>query len=125
MADHNQENSTGKTGFASSAFAQYRFALHRFLMRRLHNHDNAQDLAQEVYLRLLRVDNGELIRDPLAFLYRIALNLVYEFNLHKRREHIVFDSATVEELAERVPHASDKDAIDKQLCTELELQRVL
>jgi len=41
----------------------------------------AQDLAQEAYLRLLRLEDHTLIRDPQAYLFRIASNLVHEFAL--------------------------------------------
>jgi len=97
-------------------------------MRRLHNSQNAQDLAQEVYLRLLRVEDAELIRDPLAFLYRIALNLVYEFRLRRSREPVTFDSEAAEELAERPLDAAavpaEPDA-SEQLQMEDRLRRVL
>ena len=47
-------------GFVESAFEQYHAGLHRFLMRRLRSTHHAQDLAQETYLRLLRMDHPEM-----------------------------------------------------------------
>jgi len=52
--------------------------LKRYLRSRLASEADAQDLAQEAYLRLLRVKDPKLIRDPVAYLFRIARNLVYE-----------------------------------------------
>ena len=52
--------------------------LRRYLRSRLANEADAQDLAQEAYLRLLRVSDPKLIRDPVAYLFRIARNLVHE-----------------------------------------------
>lgn len=87
---------------AGSACEQYHAELHRFLMRRLQSTQHAQDLAQEAYLRLLRVERTELVRRPRAYLYRIAVNLISEFRLRAQREPIVFDSDTLAQVAEHV-----------------------
>jgi RNA polymerase sigma factor (sigma-70 family) len=94
---------------AESAFAQYGKALHRYLMRRLANAQNAQDLAQEAYLRLVRLEDAELVRAPQAYLFRIASNLIYELRLRQRRDPVTFDSRMVDYAAERVsdPNASE------------------
>ena len=42
------------------------------------NEDDAQELAQEAFLRLLRVARVDLVVDPQAYLYRVARNLIYE-----------------------------------------------
>ena len=36
-------------------------------------------MAQEAYLRLLRASESKLIRDPVAYLFRIARNLLHEW----------------------------------------------
>jgi RNA polymerase sigma-70 factor (ECF subfamily) len=91
------------TEFVGTAFEQYHAGLHRFLLRRLRSSHNAQDLAQETYLRLLRMDSHELVRKPQAYLYRIAANLVYEFKLRERNEPVAFDSEALERAAESTP----------------------
>jgi RNA polymerase sigma-70 factor (ECF subfamily) len=62
-----------------AAACDYRRELHRYLLRRLHNPHDVDDLAQEVYLRLLRVDDETLVRKPLAFVYAVASHVVAEF----------------------------------------------
>lgn len=57
----------------------------KFLARRTTTPADAQDLAQEVYLRLLRVDRLDLIRQPRSYLLRIAANLLYEWRLKARQ----------------------------------------
>lgn len=52
--------------------------LHRFLSSKLSNEADAQDFAQEAFLRLLRIENKKLIQNPDAYLMRIARNLLYE-----------------------------------------------
>ena len=59
--------------------------LFSFVLCRLSDRQEARDLVQEAYLRLLRVDRKDFIQQPRAYLYRIATNLVYEFRMkHKR-----------------------------------------
>ena len=51
------------------------------LKSRLGDSPDLPDLAQETFLRLLRVRRPELIRDPQAYVYRIALNVAEEWRL--------------------------------------------
>jgi RNA polymerase sigma factor (sigma-70 family) len=60
--------------------------LRRYLAGRLRNRADVPDVAQEVYLRLLRVERPAEIRNPEAYLFTVATNLVYE--------HTVRESAT-------------------------------
>ena len=55
--------------------------LTRFLRRRLPQPIDAEDLAQEVYARLLRVEKPELIEQPQAYLYRVAVNVAAEWRM--------------------------------------------
>jgi RNA polymerase sigma-70 factor (ECF subfamily) len=45
------------------------------------------DVAQEVFLRLLRYDNVELIERPQAYLFRMAANVVGEWTMRSRHRH--------------------------------------
>lgn len=58
----------------------------RFIARRLRSVSDARDVAHEAYVRLLRVKRKDLIRDPQAYLYRIAINILYEFELKKKAD---------------------------------------
>lgn len=60
----------------------------KFLARRTATRADAQDLAQEVYLRLLRVDRHDLVRQPRSYLMRIAANLLHEWRLQARQAHL-------------------------------------
>jgi RNA polymerase sigma-70 factor (ECF subfamily) len=105
--------STRAASLASDACEHYHAGLHRFLMRRLRSAQNAQDLAQETYLRLLRVDRTEFIRKPQAYLYRIAANLIYEFRLREQRDPVTFDSEILEQTGERTIDRSAEDASEE------------
>src|SRR5262249_16932039 len=60
----------------------------RFIARRLRSVADARDLAHEAYVRLLRVQRKDLIRDPQAYLYRIAANILYEFELKRKADTV-------------------------------------
>jgi RNA polymerase sigma factor (sigma-70 family) len=53
------------------------FLAHRVRNARLH----AGDLAQEVYLRLSRISKPHTIREPQAYLFRVARNVIHDHEL--------------------------------------------
>jgi RNA polymerase sigma-19 factor, ECF subfamily len=75
------------TELGQAAPTRYKRELHRYLVRRLQNPQDVDDLAQEVYMRLMRVDEKKLIREPLAFLYGVAAHVVADFWIGAEREH--------------------------------------
>jgi len=58
----------------------------RFISKRIRTVADARDLAQEAYVRLLRLDRKDLIRDPRPYLYRIAANILFEYELKRKAE---------------------------------------
>jgi RNA polymerase sigma factor (sigma-70 family) len=93
--------------------AQYRPALHRFLVNRLQNAQDAQDLAQEAYLRFYQLGDSHKIERPSSYLYRIAVNLVYEFRLRQRRDRVTYDSEMIAALGERTADPTSADPGDR------------
>ena len=93
-------------------FAQHRGHLQTFFFRRVHSHPDAAELAQEVYVRMLRVPDMEAIRNPEAYLYTVASNLGKE---HARQEHKdvavldIEDPLVQEQLAELPAFAGQLD----------------
>jgi RNA polymerase sigma-70 factor (ECF subfamily) len=72
--------------FVARIAAEYGEDLVRFLARRVRRAVDARDLAQEAYVRLLRLDRKDLVRDPQPYLYRVAANLLHEFELKRRAD---------------------------------------
>src|SRR5687767_3423214 len=107
------------------AFAaqEYRGHLQRYLVRRVRSVDDAKDLAQEVYLRLMRVQDSGYVNEPLAYLYRTASNVVYEF-LRARQEPVSFDSIAAEHAA-RNGQGSSPDELADHLNFEREVEQIL
>jgi RNA polymerase sigma factor (sigma-70 family) len=74
-------------------FHQWRTPLRRYLVARARlSSADADDLAQEVFLRMLRYERAELVTHPQAYLFRIAANVLAEWSTRASR---------------RQPHASD------------------
>lgn len=115
------ERAAARTG---TPLEQYRAELHRFLVRRLQGSQDANDLAQDVYLRFLQLPHAELVRQPHAYLYRIATNLVYEYRLKVRRRDVPCDPELLEELAERRTDVW-ADSLQARLSASEQLERVL
>lgn len=93
----------------------------RFLVRRTTTPADAEDLAQEVYLRLLRVDRYNLIRQPRSYLLRIAANLLHEWRL-KAQQANPHQSDELESLAAADSPEQDMAAVlrARRLATELD-----
>jgi RNA polymerase sigma-70 factor (ECF subfamily) len=94
-------------------FAEHGRAVQAFLFRRVRRHPDAAELAQEVYLRMLRVSDMTAIRNPEAYLYTVASNLAKEHARHERQDGAaldVDDPLVQEQLAELPAFASQLDA---------------
>lgn len=85
-----------------------------FLRRRLSSDADAHDIAQETYLRFIRLADPGRIDNAEAYLFRIAANLLWEHRMRERRsmtdvdaaqqletEHTPLDLAVSSELAQR------------------------
>ena len=75
-----------KPSLVERLFAEHRAALHAFFLRRIRTKADAADLAQEVYVRMLRIRDLEAIRSPVSYLYTVANNLVKEHAVLDRRQ---------------------------------------
>jgi RNA polymerase sigma factor (sigma-70 family) len=64
-------------------FAEQGGALRTFLARRVRKLPDVAELAQEVYLRMLRLEDSSIIENPEAYLFTVANNLAKE---HSRQE---------------------------------------
>lgn len=66
-------------------FTEHYASLLAFFGRRVRARSEAADLAQEVYLRMLRVGDTEAIRNPEGYLFTVASNLAKEHAVLERR----------------------------------------
>lgn len=83
--------------------------LHGFLTRRLRGRgESPEDIRQEIYLRMLRFTDTELVREPRAYLYRIARNVLHDKLLLVERERAAaFDSSVLGVTEDDTAHIDD------------------
>lgn len=97
--------------------AQHGQRLRRFLAARLRNAVDVADLAQEVFLRLLRVERHDLIRNPESYLLTIASHVIHQHALN---------GATVPEPVDVMDALTEaRLVVDSDPAEELHLERRL
>ena len=97
-------------GTDDGAYRAMRTHLQVFIARRVENTQTAEDLTQEVLLRLVRSNANELA-DPAAWLYRVARNVIIDHYRTRRP-----DPAGVEasELSNSVDPFADDPSLARQ-----------
>jgi len=103
--------------FDASSFRTYDKQLHRYLARRLTQRQDAEDLAQEVYLRLLRIDTAKRVDKPVAYIFGIASHVVADFKSGSRQGY--------ERFEERDDEPDDRTSSPDDLADRLNLQQQL
>jgi len=68
-----------------AAYLEKRVDLARFLTARLGSAAAAEDLVQDLYVRLATIELTGAVENPSAFLYRAAINLMLDRNRGDRR----------------------------------------
>jgi RNA polymerase sigma-70 factor (ECF subfamily) len=91
--------------FIERLFSEHRHALEAFFHRRLRARQDAADLVQEVYLRMLRVKDADAIHNPEGYLFTVATHLVYEQSALYRRQAVSLDAEP--DLAADAAEAAD------------------
>lgn len=92
-----------------SLFRQYSGELLSFLTAKLGCREQAADVVQETYVRVLSLENPYVILQPRAFLYKTALNLTIDaFRRRRVRAERTVELETVEHLPSQLP---DQEAV--------------
>lgn len=86
--------------------ATYGGRLRRFLRTRVRNRVDVPDLIQEVYLRLLRVPDHEMIRVPEAYVFTIARHVAHQQLLQLTAEG---DHLALEQMLDELRSGADSD----------------
>ena len=95
-------------------FGQHGPGLTAFIRRRVRRPADAPDLTQELYLRFLRADSSELIRNPEAYLYTAALNLLREQSVLDRRWGRSADAAELAVNPALVNFQTPEEEVDRE-----------
>jgi RNA polymerase sigma factor (sigma-70 family) len=92
--------------FVASLLLSHGERLRRFLLARVRNPADVPDIAQEVYLRLLRVPRTDCIRSPEAYLFTVAQHVVQQ---HALRELATPNAVDVTEMLDPSLAPSEQD----------------
>lgn len=106
--------------FAAAIATRYGRRLKQFLSARVRNAADASDLSQEVFLRLLRIENHESIRSPESYLFTIASHVLHQYTLRRGATPEAID---IDELCTEL-RAGDEDDPAAQADTQLRIDRL-
>jgi RNA polymerase sigma-70 factor, ECF subfamily len=101
---------TQRSTARDDALHALRARLHAFITRRVESPEVADDLTQDVLVRLLTHDDGR-VKDPTAWLYRVARNVIIDH--YRTRASTSTSRPFADDLAPAVP-AEDPFADDPQ-----------
>lgn len=102
------------------AFRRYHGGLVNFLRRRMRSEEDAADVAQETYVRLMQSYEHDLLPETAATLiFRIAANVANDFS-RRRKSHHVKDHCPVE----LTPLASGEPSHERRLHASQQLERL-
>lgn len=113
-------NQSGKLG---DWFRDWEKPLRRFLARRrAGSAADIDDIAQEVFLRVLRYERADLVDHPQAYLYKVAANVTAEWALRCSRR-LPHDAAWLDELVDELSPEDqlELEGSDRQLRAAIEL----
>jgi RNA polymerase sigma factor (sigma-70 family) len=83
------------------AYAQYSGELKSFLARRARRTQSSDDLMQEIYVELLRYSPAGEVREPQAYLYKVAWHVVNRYNAQLQREAVPHEPGELDRIASR------------------------
>lgn len=108
-----------RKSFVATIAARYGRRLRQFLSVRLRNVHDVPDVAQEVFLRLLRVERQDAIRNPEAYLFTVASHVLQQHTL-RQSTHPVFVDIT-DALAELTTPPCEDPAVKADNSGRIEL----
>lgn len=116
-------SSVAVTSFAARTAELYGRDLYWFILSRLRNDEDAKDVAQEVYLRLLRLGKGELVRQPHAYVYFVANQVIAQFRMRSNTSPVRFDSELVQHHDDHpIPDDLQRDGVIDHLLPQSEIE---
>jgi len=112
MADQNK--------LFSHFYDQYIERIYRFVFFKVNSHEIAEDLTSETFTRTWEVFQRQNIKNPSAFLYTTAKNLVIDYYRQKGRMQVISaENASIidpaQDLEEKMKLDSDIEYIRKAL----------
>jgi len=102
-----------KHAFVTALEKSHGHALRRYLAARMRNAAaDVPDLVQEVFLRLLRLDHPEAIRNTQAYLYTVASHVLHQ---HALRQAAAGEATALTEIAVELERADSDPALQLEV----------
>ena len=99
--------------------------LRSYFLRRVRDRDNAEDLAQEVLLRVIRAGESEAIERPESYVFTVAANLLKDLRRRSARHPSALETP-VEDCEEAAPEGLiDERSPERVMLGEASLAQVL
>ncbi len=106
MTTDGRGQSAQRQAHLESFYAKYRKVVRQYFLKRVHNHAEADDLTQDLLLRVTQRMQREDIDNPEAFLFTAAANLLRDRGRHQQ----IVDRY----LAEAPAHAENFEALSPE-----------
>lgn len=94
------ESPDGRAERITRLFSEHNESLVRFLSARLHSVQEAKEVAQEAYVRLLSLDDSGAVSFLRAFLFKTAANLAVDRLRSRQRQRQAMNAGLCDELRE-------------------------
>jgi len=91
-------------------YDEYHLRLLGYLRANLQKEHDAEDVSQEVYLRLLRIPEERVVEHPRAYLLRVAANVIADWRAGQRP----YESRPLEELDQPAEGEDGAESYDRQ-----------
>ena len=106
-------NAGGSAGRLGDWFRDWQLPLRRYLARRrVGTSADIEDIAQEVFVRLIQYDRADLVDHPKAYLFKIAANVSAEWAVRSSRR-LPHDSAWLTELVDALSPDTEIERADR------------
>jgi RNA polymerase sigma-70 factor (ECF subfamily) len=105
-------------------FQEHNRSLVRFLASRLHSQEEAREIAQEAYVRLLRLDEPDTIGYLRSYLFRIAANLAIDRLKQRERRGQLRNLVFFDTDASSPPPEKGLDAVEELAVIRLAIEEL-
>lgn len=95
-----ESSDDGRAERVARLFSEHNESLVRFLAARLHSVQEAKEVAQEAYVRLLSLDDSGAVSFLRAFLFKTAANLAVDRLRSRNRQRQAMSAGLCDELRE-------------------------
>jgi RNA polymerase sigma factor (sigma-70 family) len=97
--------------------ARYHDSLIRFLRQRLRVKEDAADVAQEAYIRMMQYEGSRQIQSPSSMLFRIAINVANDLGRSEQTRRVSSQCSL-----DGLELVSDRPTPDRELSAEQDLE---